>query len=176
LKNLYSNQQTRDFPIFSPFVRNRCSHKYLTWLGGRNFPQIRYRISIVLPSASLGATLAFDRPATNAIKRKKERVADLVRSRFREQSPITYSEFLHLLQYQHGILICADILRHMIRNIASVKTIIGCTMETERVSVNPDEISVWFKRVSSIVDGIPREFVFNTDETGCLDHTDSREV
>jgi hypothetical protein len=60
--------------------------------------------------------------------------------------------------------------------MASVKTIIGCPMEAERVAVNPDEIFAWSHRLRSIVDGIPREFVFNTDETGCSDHIDSREV
>jgi hypothetical protein len=58
----------------------------------------------------------------------------------------------------------------------SVKAIVGRPMEVERVAVSPDQISEWFDRLSSIVDGIPREFVFNMDETGCSDSTDSREV
>jgi hypothetical protein len=49
-------------------------------------------------------------------------------------------------------------------------------MEAEPVVVSADQISEWFDRLSSIVDGIPREFVFNMDETGCSDYTDSREV
>jgi hypothetical protein len=49
-------------------------------------------------------------------------------------------------------------------------------MEAKRVAVNPDKISAWFDRLSSIIDGIPRESVFNMDETGYSDHTDSREV
>jgi hypothetical protein len=52
-----------------------------------------------------------------------------------------YPEFLNLLQHQHGIVICADTLRGIIRKMASVKIIIGCSMEAERVAVNPDEIS-----------------------------------
>jgi hypothetical protein len=49
-------------------------------------------------------------------------------------------------------------------------------MEAERVAVNPDEISARFERLSSIVDGVPCELLFNTDETGCSDHSDSGEV
>jgi hypothetical protein len=50
------------------------------------------------------------------------------------------------------------------------------TMETQRAVVTPDEIREWFDRLSSVVDGIPRQFVFNMDEAGCSDHSDSREV
>jgi hypothetical protein len=49
-------------------------------------------------------------------------------------------------------------------------------MEAERVAVSPDEISARFNRLSSIVDRIPREFIFNMDETGCSDRTNSWEV
>jgi hypothetical protein len=49
-------------------------------------------------------------------------------------------------------------------------------MEAKRVAASPDEISERFDRLSSIVDGIPREFVLNMDQTGCSDLTDSREV
>jgi hypothetical protein len=49
-------------------------------------------------------------------------------------------------------------------------------MGAERVAVNSNEMSAWFNHLSSIVDGIPREFVFKSDETGCWDHTDSRKV
>jgi hypothetical protein len=58
----------------------------------------------------------------------------------------------------------------------SVKTIVGQPMEAQRVVVNPDEISSWFERLGSMVDSVPREFFFNTDETGCSDHSDSRDV
>jgi hypothetical protein len=49
----------------------------------------------------------------------------------------------------------------------AVKTTLGRPMEVERVAVNPDEIHEWFDRLSSVVEGIPREFVLNMDETGC---------
>jgi hypothetical protein len=58
----------------------------------------------------------------------------------------------------------------------SVKTIVGQSMEAERVAVNPDEISAWFERLSSMVHGVLREFLFNMDEAGCSDHSDSRDV
>jgi hypothetical protein len=58
----------------------------------------------------------------------------------------------------------------------AVKTIIGRLMEAERAAVNPDEIYESFDRLSSVIEGIPREFVFNVDETECSDHSDSRDI
>jgi hypothetical protein len=78
------------------------------------------------------------------------------------------------------MVICVNTVRHIIRNMSSVKTVTGCPMEAERAAVNPEEISAWFNRFSSIVDGtplpLPREFVFNMDETGCSDHDDNGRV
>jgi hypothetical protein len=48
---------------------------------------------------------------------RKEWVAGLVRSRFRERSPILYPQLLGSLQYPHGIVICADTLHHLISNM-----------------------------------------------------------
>jgi hypothetical protein len=50
--------------------------------------------------------------------------------------------------------------------MASVKTIIECPMDAQRVAVDLDEISARLNRLSFIVSGIPREFIFNMDETG----------
>jgi hypothetical protein len=57
-------------------------------------------------------------------------------------------------------------LSHIIRNTKAIKTTIGCPIEAERAAANPDEISVWLNRLSSIVDGIPRELVFNVTKPG----------
>jgi hypothetical protein len=60
--------------------------------------------------------------------------------------------------------------------MASVKNVVGSPIEAERVAVNPDEISAWCNRLSSIVDSIPHEFVFNMDETECSNHSNSWEI
>jgi hypothetical protein len=58
----------------------------------------------------------------------------------------------------------------------SVKMIVGQPMEAKRVDVNSAEIYAWFERLSTMVDGVLRAFLFNMDEIGCSDHPDSREV
>jgi hypothetical protein len=96
----------------------------------------------------------------------KEWLENLIRTRFEERKPITYAEVLDSLQYDCQVVLTANTLSHIIRHMESVKTIVGQPMEAERVAVNPDEISAWFERLSSMVDGVPREFLFNMDETG----------
>jgi hypothetical protein len=106
----------------------------------------------------------------------KEWLVNLVNSRFHERKPISYSELLDLLQYDHHFAISADTLRHIVKSMDSIKTVIGIPMEAERVAVDPGEILAWFDRLRNVVDGVPREFVFNMDETGCSDQSDSREL
>jgi hypothetical protein len=101
---------------------------------------------------------------------------DLTRSRFESRNPITDAELLDLLQTHHDVSLSADTLRHIIRNLEGVKSVIGIPMEAERVSVDPAEIEAWFTELAAEVADVPRDFVLNVDETGCSDHPDSHEV
>jgi hypothetical protein len=107
---------------------------------------------------------------------KKKWLENLIGTRFKERKPITYVKVLDSLYYDRQVAITPDKPWHIIRNMESVKTIIGQPMEAERVAVDPDAISVWFERLNSMVDGVPRELFFNMDETYCCDHSDGREV
>jgi hypothetical protein len=106
----------------------------------------------------------------------KEWLENPIRTRFEEWKPITYEAVLDSLQYDRQVVITADALRHIIQHMELVKTIIVQPMEVKRVAVDPDEISAWLEGFKYIVDSFPREFLFNMDEIGCSDHSDSREV
>jgi hypothetical protein len=95
---------------------------------------------------------------------------------FEERKPINYAAVLDSLQKDHQVVLTADTLRHMIRHMESVQMIIDELMESEGVAVDPDEISAWFERLNSMVDGVSREFLFNMNETGCSAHVECREV
>jgi hypothetical protein len=71
----------------------------------------------------------------------KEWLDNLIRTRFKERKPITSAEVLDSLQYDRQVVLTADTLRHIIRQMESVETIVGQPMEAERVAVNPNEIS-----------------------------------
>jgi hypothetical protein len=67
--------------------------------------------------------------------------------RFQSNNRLSYPRLLDALQYDFGIVISAAALRYRIRNIESVKSLLGIPTEAERVAV-------------------PRQFVFNVGETG----------
>jgi hypothetical protein len=73
-------------------------------------------------------------------------------------------------------MLTTDTLCHIIRQTEMVKMIISQPMKAERVAVDLDEILASFERLNSMVDNVSREFLFNMDETGCSDHSDSRDV
>jgi hypothetical protein len=58
----------------------------------------------------------------------------------------------------------------------AVKTVIGEPMERERVDVNPEDIEIWFNELEQAIADVPREFIFNVDETGCSEYADRREM
>jgi hypothetical protein len=103
-------------------------------------------------------------------------MVNLIHSRFEARTSITYVELMDLLQTHHEVSICSDTLRHTIRNLDTVKSVIGIPMEAERVAVDPAEIQAWFEELAAEVADLPRDFMFNVDETGGSDRTDSREV
>jgi hypothetical protein len=106
----------------------------------------------------------------------QEWTSHLITARFREHNPITYAELLDTLQYTREITLSGDSLRHIVRGMPTVKSVIGIPTESERVAVDPEQIDAWLTKLEEKVQGIPRAFVFNVDETGCSEYSDSRKV
>jgi hypothetical protein len=86
---------------------------------------------------------------------------DLIVQRFEEHNPITYAELLDTLQYAHNVILSGDSLRHIVRGMPTVKSVIGVPTESERVAVQPEHIEAWFERLEQSVAGVPRAFIFN---------------
>jgi hypothetical protein len=99
-----------------------------------------------------------------------------VAERFQSNNPLTYAELLDVLQYHFSIVISADTLRHRLRNIESVKPLLGIPTEAERVAVDPAALAEWYADLGRRIAGMPRQFVFNVDEAGCSDFGDKRET
>jgi hypothetical protein len=80
------------------------------------------------------------------------------------------------LQIHPQISISSDTLRHAIRNLDTVNSVIGTRMEAKRVAVNPEEIEAWFEQLATEIGGVPWGFILHVDEIGCSDHTDSHKA
>jgi hypothetical protein len=103
-------------------------------------------------------------------------IASQVAERFQSNNLLSNPELLDALQYHFGIVISADTLRHRIRSIKSVKSLLGIPTEAERVSVDGATLAEWYADLGRRIAGVPRQFVFNVDETGCGDFGDKRKT
>jgi hypothetical protein len=56
-----------------------------------------------------------------------------------------------------------------------VKTVDGIPMERARVMADPAAIDAYYAKIAELIDGVPREFVLNTDETEFSDDIDAWE-
>jgi hypothetical protein len=83
---------------------------------------------------------------------------------------------LHGLEYDHGIIMSCDSLRHIVHSMTTLKSVVGIPKDSERLAVDASEIDAWYNILSEKLLGVSRRFVFNVDETGCLEHIDSHEV
>jgi hypothetical protein len=57
------------------------------------------------------------------------------------KNPITHAERLDILHDKHGIAIFSDTLRHLIRSLDSMKSVIWIAIEAERVAVDSEDMN-----------------------------------
>jgi hypothetical protein len=101
----------------------------------------------------------------------------MVVTRTGERNPVTYAEILRLIELRFEIALSVDTVRYAIYGMADfVKPVVGCPMDEERIQVDDKEILLFFRRLATAIDAVPRQFVFNVDETGCMIYTDRREI
>jgi hypothetical protein len=61
-------------------------------------------------------------------------MVDLIISRVGEHHPVTYAELLDLRQYAHEVVISGETLRHIVRNMPQIKSIVGVLMRAVSMS------------------------------------------
>jgi hypothetical protein len=103
-------------------------------------------------------------------------ISEVVYERYEARKPITSAELLDLLQYRHSVIISSDTLRHLVHHASTVKSIIGISIEEERVQLDPAVIANWYADLARRIAGVHRQFIFNVDETGCNEFADKRET
>lgn len=103
-------------------------------------------------------------------------IRDIVKAEFERRNPVTYDYLIDIIQYRFDISIKADTLRHIVRAHAEIKTVQGRPMERQRVLADQEQIDRWYDLLDSLIEEVPGAFIFNVDETGCSDWTDSHEV
>jgi hypothetical protein len=101
----------------------------------------------------------------------------LVVARTGEWNPVTSAEILELIELRFEVALSGDPLRHVIYGMADfIKPVVGRPMEEERIQVDNKEILLFCRRLATAIDGVPRQFVFNTNETGWMDYSEGGEI
>jgi hypothetical protein len=106
----------------------------------------------------------------------RQLIQKMIEDGYSQRKPVTYFEILDALQYRCRTVISSDTLRHIVRALPGVKTVIGVPMEAERTAVDPAEIDRWFDDLTREIEGVPRQFILNVDETGCSEYSDAHEI
>jgi hypothetical protein len=101
---------------------------------------------------------------------------EFVDTRCAEHNPVTSAERLDSLEYDHGVLMSGGSLRHIVRSMTILKSVVEIPKDSERLAVDASEIDAWYNILSEKLIGVSRRFVFNVDETGCSERIDSHEV
>jgi hypothetical protein len=90
----------------------------------------------------------------------------VIEDRCNQKMPVTYSELLRELEWQFGIVLPTDTLRHIIRRIPGCKTVVGVPQEASRVMYNEHEIDEYYSRLGAMITGVPAAIVYNVNEVG----------
>ena len=103
----------------------------------------------------------------------KEFIIEVVRTQFEQKTPVTYDFLYEALQKKFNVRVKSDTLRHFCRSIKEIKAIDGFPMEKERVQVRREDIEQYYRELAEYLANIPGEFIFNVDEAGCSEWTDT---
>jgi hypothetical protein len=101
-----------------------------------------------------------------------EFIIEVVTQRFKESDPISIHEMLDLILEDFGVGISLDTFRHYIRRNDFLHIIAGDPMEAPRVQINYKEILDWYDKLGETIKSVPRNFIFNMDESGIDEYVD----
>jgi hypothetical protein len=71
-------------------------------------------------------------------------IRNMIETGYSRRKALIYFQILDALPYRCGTVISSDTLRHIVRTMPGVKTVIGVAMEAEGVVMDPEEINRWF--------------------------------
>jgi hypothetical protein len=96
--------------------------------------------------------------------------------RYMKQDPISIYEILDLLMDQFALPISLDTFRHYLTRQPNIKSVTGVAIDHKRAQINYHEIKNWYLELAEIIKTVPRNFIFNMDESGCDEYVDSKNV
>jgi hypothetical protein len=100
----------------------------------------------------------------------------LFQQRYNQKDPICLHETLDLLLDKYGISISLDTFRHYLLRYEKFKIVTGKPIESQRAELDLTKVKSWYNELKELIRTVPREFIFNMDESGCDEYVDSRNL
>jgi hypothetical protein len=105
-----------------------------------------------------------------------EFIIEVVQDRYNSSDPIGIPELLDLLIEEFGVGISLDTFRHYIYRKDNLKIIKGEPMESQRVELDQKQIKAWYQSLAELIKYIPRNFIFNMDESCIEEYVDQQSL
>jgi hypothetical protein len=109
-------------------------------------------------------------------KEAEELIMKVAFERYKQKDSISIYEMIDLLLDHFGLAVTADTLKHHLQTMPNLKIATGVAIDHNRAEVNYQDIKDWYKELQSLIAKVPRDFIFNVDETGCDEYVDSKDV
>jgi hypothetical protein len=106
----------------------------------------------------------------------KDFIYQIIHERYKASDPIGTHERIDFLMETFGIAVSLDALRHFIYRDKTIKIIQGQAMESRRVEIDFHEIKKWYDDLGKLIKSIPRNFIFNMDESGIDEYVDQQNI
>jgi hypothetical protein len=152
---------------FSPI----CSYAQIAKLFGvKNAQTIRHQAKVAMRQ-----THQDGRPSLFSAE-VKSFIYNVINERYKAFDPISTHEMVDLLTETYGIAVSVDTFRHYVYRDNHIRVIKGEAMESRRVEINFQEIKDWYNSLADQIKSIPRNFVFNMDESGIDEYVDQQNI
>jgi hypothetical protein len=96
--------------------------------------------------------------------------------RYISKDSISIHETLDLLLDRFGLAISLDTFRHHLLRNKQLKIVTGVPIDSNRAEIDLKQIKTWYTELNDLLKTVPREFIFNVDESGCDEYVDSKNL
>jgi hypothetical protein len=84
---------------------------------------------------------------------------EFVNTRCAVHNPVTYAKLLDPLEYDHGIIMSGDPLKHIVPSMTTLKSVVAIPKDSQRLAEDASEIDAWYNVLSEKLMDVSRSFI-----------------
>jgi hypothetical protein len=109
-------------------------------------------------------------------KEAEDFISKIVLERYANQDSIGIYEILDLLIDRFALPMSIDTFRHYLFRHPLFKMANCVAIDSKRAKINYNQIKAWYNELENLIKHVPRNFIFNVDESGCDEYVDFQNV